>query len=100
MKFIAILTLATTALAVPSTLERDPKQECTPPSYACKPNNSGWLVCNVGGKWLRQHHTPAPLLIIILGAFLGVIIAVGETERQRERDEEEDCEIASSFVAP
>ncbi|KAK6080012.1 hypothetical protein SCUP234_05368 [Seiridium cupressi] len=74
MKFIAILTLATTALAVPSTLERDPKQECTPPSYACKPNNSGWLVCNVDGKWLR--------------------------ERETEEEEEEDCEIASSFVAP
>ncbi|KAK6069590.1 hypothetical protein SCUP515_08938 [Seiridium cupressi] len=106
MKFIAILTLATTALAVPSTLERDPKQECTPPSYACKPNNSGWLVCNVDGKWLRQHHTPAPLLIIILGAFLGAIIVVRERhththrEREREEEEEEDCEIASSFVAP
>ncbi|KAI1847720.1 hypothetical protein JX265_009149 [Neoarthrinium moseri] len=60
MKAFTILALAATALAVPSTpYETNPKPECTPPSYACKPDNSGWLVCNVDGKWLDGGACPA-----------------------------------------
>ncbi|KAK6200590.1 hypothetical protein LQW54_009709 [Pestalotiopsis sp. IQ-011] len=57
MKFFAILALAASAMAAPSLLERG--QECSPPSYACKANNSGWLVCNVDGKWLDGGNCPA-----------------------------------------
>ncbi|KAK7981692.1 hypothetical protein PG984_009601 [Apiospora sp. TS-2023a] len=58
MQFLAILTLAATAvLALPSnTLET--RGACTPPSYACKPDHSGWLVCNVDGSWLNGGSCP------------------------------------------
>ncbi|KAI8635198.1 hypothetical protein F5Y19DRAFT_406936 [Xylariaceae sp. FL1651] len=54
MKFFAIVaTFTATALAASTGLDaRGTYPECTPPAYACKPNNSGWLVCNVDGKWL------------------------------------------------
>lgn len=52
MKFFVVLALAATAMAMPSNLERDYNAACTPPAYACKQDNSGWLVCNVDGKWL------------------------------------------------
>ncbi|KAI1635429.1 hypothetical protein F4809DRAFT_455188 [Biscogniauxia mediterranea] len=53
MKFFAVLALAATALAVPSSDNLAARgAECTPPSYACKKDNSGWLVCNVDGTWL------------------------------------------------
>ncbi|KAI1304577.1 hypothetical protein F5Y03DRAFT_357881 [Xylaria venustula] len=52
MKFLAIAALAASALAVSTGLDSRGKAECSPPSYACKPNHSGWLVCNVDGTWL------------------------------------------------
>ncbi|KAI0597024.1 hypothetical protein F4775DRAFT_272576 [Biscogniauxia sp. FL1348] len=52
MKFFAVLALAATALAMPSDNLAARGGECTPPSYACKSDNSGWLVCNVDGTWL------------------------------------------------
>jgi hypothetical protein len=33
--------------------------QCTPPSYVCKPDNSGWLVCNVDGTYLVSY----PILV-------------------------------------
>ncbi|KAI1190042.1 hypothetical protein F5B17DRAFT_129252 [Nemania serpens] len=51
MKFFAIAALAATALAASTPLETR-KTECTPPAYACKPDKTGWLVCNVDGTFL------------------------------------------------
>ncbi|KAH9909136.1 hypothetical protein F4778DRAFT_776298 [Xylariomycetidae sp. FL2044] len=57
MKVFAILALATAAvLAVPGDVTA--RTECTPPSYACKSDNSGWLVCNVDGTWLDGGSCP------------------------------------------
>ncbi|KAI1163629.1 hypothetical protein F5B18DRAFT_618566 [Nemania serpens] len=51
MKFLAVAALAATALAASTPLDAR-KAQCTPPSYVCKPDNSGWLVCNVDGTFL------------------------------------------------
>ncbi|KAI0878996.1 hypothetical protein GGS24DRAFT_317237 [Hypoxylon argillaceum] len=51
MKFFAVAALAATALAASTGLDSRGTQ-CTPPSYVCKPDNSGWLVCNVDGTFL------------------------------------------------
>ncbi|KAI0010494.1 hypothetical protein F4779DRAFT_308618 [Xylariaceae sp. FL0662B] len=59
MKFIILCTLVASALAFPSVETRDtPAPECTPPQYACKPDNSGWLVCNVDSTWLDGGNCP------------------------------------------
>ncbi|KAI0020221.1 hypothetical protein F4780DRAFT_779777 [Xylariomycetidae sp. FL0641] len=54
MKFFAaaLPALATVALAAPAD-HAARGAECTPASYACKPHNQGWLVCNVDGTWLN-----------------------------------------------
>ncbi|KAI1779714.1 hypothetical protein F4818DRAFT_453714 [Hypoxylon cercidicola] len=54
MQFFTILAFVTAALAKPaSQAPRDTELlECSPPSYACKPDFSGWLVCNVDGFYL------------------------------------------------
>ncbi|KAI3322221.1 hypothetical protein HD806DRAFT_536687 [Xylariaceae sp. AK1471] len=53
MKFIAIITaFITTSLAASTSLDARHGAQCTPPSYACKADNSGWLVCNVDGTYL------------------------------------------------
>ncbi|KAI0203753.1 hypothetical protein F4808DRAFT_415648 [Astrocystis sublimbata] len=54
MKSFAFATLIATALAAASSgLEtRHGGPICTPPSYVCKPDYSGWLVCNVDGTYL------------------------------------------------
>ncbi|KAI1130563.1 hypothetical protein F5Y10DRAFT_263074 [Nemania abortiva] len=51
MQFFAVVALAATALAASTGLESRYTQ-CSPPSYACKPDHSGWLVCNVDGTFL------------------------------------------------
>ncbi|KAI1203946.1 hypothetical protein F5X97DRAFT_317967 [Nemania serpens] len=51
MKFLAIAALAATALAASTPLDTR-KAQCTPPSYVCKADKSGWLVCNVDGTFL------------------------------------------------
>ncbi|KAH7018472.1 uncharacterized protein B0I36DRAFT_336013 [Microdochium trichocladiopsis] len=54
MKFFAVLALATAAIAAPSDVTLNARHpQCTPPQYACKPDASGWLVCNVDGTWLN-----------------------------------------------
>ncbi len=58
MKFLAIAALAATALAASTGLDSRGYPQCTPPSYVCKPNNSGWLVCNVDGTYLVR---PPPM---------------------------------------
>ncbi|KXJ86836.1 hypothetical protein Micbo1qcDRAFT_208619 [Microdochium bolleyi] len=62
MKFLAVIALAVTAaMAAPSDVTlaaRHPAAQCKPPQYACKPNNSGWLVCNVDGTWLDGGSCP------------------------------------------
>jgi hypothetical protein len=55
MKFLVLAAaLATTALAASAGITGlDARHtECTPPSYACKSDHSGWLVCNVDGTFL------------------------------------------------
>ncbi|KAI1426859.1 hypothetical protein F5Y12DRAFT_712738 [Xylaria sp. FL1777] len=52
MKFLTIVSLAATALAASTTLDSRGGAQCSPPSYACKPDHLGWLVCNVDGTWL------------------------------------------------
>ncbi|KAK8079519.1 hypothetical protein PG997_007337 [Apiospora hydei] len=58
MQFPFFLALAATAvLAMPSN-NLEARHECTPPSYACKGDKSGWLVCNVDGSWLNGGSCP------------------------------------------
>ncbi|KAI1394055.1 uncharacterized protein F4822DRAFT_439836 [Hypoxylon trugodes] len=52
MKFSAILAFATAAVAAPWSTEPWGDLECTPPAYACKPDFTGWLVCNVDGWFI------------------------------------------------
>ncbi|KAI1811799.1 hypothetical protein GGS20DRAFT_561426 [Poronia punctata] len=48
-----LLTLLFTTTSLAASLEaRHYWGKCTPPSYACKADNSGWLVCNVDGTFL------------------------------------------------
>ncbi|KAJ2998283.1 hypothetical protein NUW58_g377 [Xylaria curta] len=56
MKFFAVAALAATALAASTGL--DARTECKPPSYVCKHDNSGWLVCNVDGTFLDGGKCP------------------------------------------
>lgn len=57
MKFLAIAALAATALAASTPLDTR-KAQCTPPSYVCKADKSGWLVCNVDGTFLVRELNP------------------------------------------
>ncbi|KAI2618807.1 hypothetical protein GGR54DRAFT_604651 [Hypoxylon sp. NC1633] len=50
--FATLLALATAALAAPNQLPPRQYLECSPPSYGCKPDFTGWLVCNINGTWL------------------------------------------------
>ncbi|KAI2614134.1 uncharacterized protein GGS25DRAFT_516988 [Hypoxylon fragiforme] len=52
MKFITLLGLAATALAMPYGELPWDDLICTPPEYICKPDFTGWLVCNVDGHYL------------------------------------------------
>ncbi|KAI1338544.1 hypothetical protein F5Y15DRAFT_416768 [Xylariaceae sp. FL0016] len=52
MQFFAVLALATAALAAPADVSARNYGECAPATYACKPDGSGWLVCNVDSTWL------------------------------------------------
>ncbi|KAI1737316.1 hypothetical protein F4680DRAFT_468277 [Xylaria scruposa] len=59
MKFFAFAALIATALAATTGLDaRNGKPQCTPPSYVCKPDHSGWLVCNVDGTFLDAGTCP------------------------------------------
>ncbi|KAI1766255.1 hypothetical protein GGR53DRAFT_528924 [Hypoxylon sp. FL1150] len=64
MKFYALLAFATAALALPADTESTKSTEvdttvdtnvdieflrCSPATYICKPDFTGWLVCNVDG---------------------------------------------------
>ncbi|KAI1381800.1 hypothetical protein F4677DRAFT_439611 [Hypoxylon crocopeplum] len=53
MKFFGILAFAAAVLAEPYPVD-DPYAAlvCEPPSYICKPDFTGWLVCNVEGRFL------------------------------------------------
>ena len=49
--FIAALALAATAFGVPfEEIKRD--GSCTPATYSCTPDSSGWQVCDVSGNWV------------------------------------------------
>lgn len=51
MKVLVLAAAAATAAPSGVTMNiRAP--QCKPPQYACKHDNSGWLVCNVDGTWL------------------------------------------------
>ncbi|KAI0447789.1 hypothetical protein F4803DRAFT_545846 [Xylaria telfairii] len=53
MKSFAFAALIATALAASTGLDaRTGGPQCTPPSYVCKPDHSGWLVCNIDGTFL------------------------------------------------
>ncbi|KAI1348168.1 hypothetical protein F5Y01DRAFT_293049 [Xylaria sp. FL0043] len=58
MKFLAVVALAATALAASTGPESRNYPQCTPPSYVCKPDHSGWLVCNVDGTYLDGGSCP------------------------------------------
>ncbi|KAI0541121.1 hypothetical protein GGR58DRAFT_458044 [Xylaria digitata] len=51
MKFFSVAALVATALAASTPLDSR-GAACTAPSYVCKPDLSGWLVCNVDGTFL------------------------------------------------
>ncbi|KAI0470146.1 hypothetical protein F4859DRAFT_515674 [Xylaria cf. heliscus] len=56
MKSFAFAALIATALAASTGLNaRTGGPQCTPPSYVCKPDHSGWLVCNIDGTFLVRH---------------------------------------------
>ncbi|KAI0404313.1 hypothetical protein F4802DRAFT_250502 [Xylaria palmicola] len=57
MKFFAVATLVATALAASTGLDTRGAQ-CTPATYACKADKSGWLVCNVDGTYLDGGSCP------------------------------------------
>jgi hypothetical protein len=47
---IAALALAATAFGAPADgLQR--RQACTPATYSCTPDTTGWQVCDVTGVW-------------------------------------------------
>jgi hypothetical protein len=49
MKLIfAILSLSVAAFAAPAEEKR---WACSPATYSCLPNNSGWQVCDTSGNW-------------------------------------------------
>ncbi|KAL7628950.1 hypothetical protein AAE478_000468 [Parahypoxylon ruwenzoriense] len=58
MKYFAVLAFLTTALAVPYAGLPWKELVCTPPAYTCKPDLTGWLVCNVDGKYLDGGDCP------------------------------------------
>ncbi|GAW14398.1 hypothetical protein ANO14919_038000 [Xylariales sp. No.14919] len=57
MKLFTVAALVATALAASTSLDSRGAQ-CTPPSYTCKADASGWLVCNVDGTWLDGGSCP------------------------------------------
>lgn len=54
MKFtIAIIALASTAFAAPAPAPGTASTgSCTPATYACLDDYSGWQVCNTSGQWV------------------------------------------------
>ncbi|KAI1660133.1 hypothetical protein F4813DRAFT_387001 [Daldinia decipiens] len=56
MKFLAVLTFVTAALAY--GVDPEDTELCTPPAYICKFDFSGWLVCNVDGSFLDGGDCP------------------------------------------
>jgi hypothetical protein len=60
MKFIiAAFAFAAAALASPHNYGNGggnppppPPAGCTPATYSCLPNNSGWQVCSTAGQWV------------------------------------------------
>jgi len=47
--FIIALVLAVAAIAAPT--ENEKRGVCTPATYSCTPDSSGWQVCDVTGNW-------------------------------------------------
>jgi hypothetical protein len=47
---IAVLALAATAFGTP--VEEVKRGVCTPGTYSCSPDATGWQVCNVSGNWV------------------------------------------------
>lgn len=68
MKFLAILALAAAAAtAAPNDVTMNIRApQCKPPQYACKHDNSGWLVCNVDGTWLVSLERKPPFFLLFL----------------------------------
>ena len=80
MKFLAILSLATAAaMAAPNDVTMNARApECKPPQYACKHDNSGWLVCNVDGTWLVSlRNPPVPSSFLQRGRRVELEMSVG-----------------------
>ncbi|KAI0380089.1 hypothetical protein F5Y04DRAFT_282218 [Hypomontagnella monticulosa] len=50
MKFLAFAAFVAAALAAPYGI--DGELQCTPPSYICKPDFLGWLVCTAEGYYV------------------------------------------------
>ena len=61
MKFtIATITLISSALAAPTPDGTPSSGSCTPATYACLDDASGWQVCSTSGNWVVS--SPSPLL--------------------------------------
>ncbi|KAI1643884.1 hypothetical protein F4815DRAFT_445040 [Daldinia loculata] len=56
MKFLAALTFVTAALAY--GVDPADTELCTLPAYVCKPDFSGWLVCNLDSHFLDGGNCP------------------------------------------
>ncbi|OTB06324.1 hypothetical protein M426DRAFT_9811 [Hypoxylon sp. CI-4A] len=52
MKCFAITALISAAIATAAYEVEGQALVCSPPAYACKPDFSGWLVCNVDGFYI------------------------------------------------
>jgi hypothetical protein len=57
MKYIiAALALAASVLASPHQPNKgnggNPPAGCTPATYSCTSDNSGWQVCSTAGQWV------------------------------------------------
>jgi hypothetical protein len=53
MKFIIpALALIATAFGNPAHVKR---WDCTPGTYSCTADSSGWQVCDVSGKWVVSY---------------------------------------------
>ncbi|KAI2622239.1 hypothetical protein GGS26DRAFT_594243 [Hypomontagnella submonticulosa] len=56
MKFLVVAAFVTAALAAPYGV--DAGLQCTPPSYICKPDFLGFLVCTTEGFYVDGGDCP------------------------------------------
>ncbi|KAB5560227.1 hypothetical protein GE09DRAFT_83110 [Coniochaeta sp. 2T2.1] len=52
-----VLALAAAVSAAPAVEARDPPA-CTPATYSCLADTTGWQVCDVSGNWVFAGNCP------------------------------------------